>query len=80
MKLGPIQPKLNKYKGFGPEGHVISAISNTIGLVIFHLGWSTQRAMVVHIVFVSSKNIKKRSGFDVFTAQGFDSYKKVNNG
>jgi hypothetical protein len=22
-----MQPKLNKYKGFGPEGHVISAIS-----------------------------------------------------
>jgi hypothetical protein len=29
---------------------------------------------------VSSKNIKKRSGFDVFTAQGFDNYMKVNNG
>ena len=28
---------------------------------------------------MSSKNIKKRSGFDVFTAQGFDIYKKVNN-
>jgi hypothetical protein len=29
--------------------------------------------------FVFSKNIKKRSGFDVFTAQGFDSWKKVHD-
>jgi hypothetical protein len=37
----------------------------------------------VHIAFFAlwpAKNIKKRSGFDVFTTQGFNNYKKVHAG
>jgi hypothetical protein len=30
--------------------------------------------------FLCSKNIKKRSGFDVYTSQGFDGWKRVTNG
>ncbi|KAL5668598.1 hypothetical protein ACJX0J_020819, partial [Zea mays] len=48
--------------------------SNTIGLVNFPLGWNIQRALNVLFVFIAL------SGFDVFTAQGFDSWKKVHDG
>jgi hypothetical protein len=54
---------------------VINAVSNTTGLVSFQAGWSTQRAMVVHIVCFAlffTKNIKKRSGYDAFTVQDFN--------
>ena len=35
---------------------------------------------IVFFYFLCRKNIKKRGGFDVFTAQGFDNWKKVNDG
>jgi hypothetical protein len=34
----------------------------------------------MRILFVSSKNIKKRGGYDVFIVQGFNNWKKVHDG
>ena len=81
LKLGPMQPKLKKYKGFGPQGHKRHFQYNWFSDFPSWLEYSESNGRAYCLFcFVSSKNIKKRSGFDVFTAQGFDSYKKVNNG
>jgi hypothetical protein len=81
LKLGPMQPKLKKYKGFGPQGHKRHFQYNWFSDFPSWLEYSESNGPAYCLLcFMSSKNIKKRSGFDVFTAQGFDSYKKVNNG
>jgi hypothetical protein len=81
LKLGPMQPKLNKYKGFGPQGHQIHFQYIWFSEFPSWLEYSESSGRVYCLLcFVSSKNRKKRSGFDVFTAQGFDNYKKVHDG
>ncbi|XP_025791867.1 zinc finger MYM-type protein 1-like [Panicum hallii] len=76
-----MQPKLNKYKGFGPQGHQRHFQYNWFSEFPSSLEYSESGGRAYCLLcFVSSKNIKKRSGFDVFTAQGFDNYKKVHDG
>ena len=81
LQLGPMQPLLKKYKPSGPKGH--QRRFNYIWFSEFP-SWleysvSSGRAYCF-FCFLCSKNIKRRGGFDVFTAQGFDSWKKVNDG
>jgi len=81
LQLGPMQPLLKKYKPSGPQGH--QRRFNYIWFSQFP-SWleyseSSGRAYCF-FCFLCSKNIKKRGGFDVFTAQGFDNWKKVNDG
>jgi len=76
-----MQPLLKKYKPSGPQGH--QRRFNYIWFSQFP-SWleyseSSGRAYCF-FCFLCSKNIKKRGGFDVFTAQGFDNWKKVNDG
>ena len=68
MQLGPMQPKLKKYMPSGPQGH-----QRRFQFSWFHLfpSWleyseSSGRAYCF-FCFLCSKNIKKRSAFDVFT-------------
>jgi hypothetical protein len=81
LKLGPMQPKLKKYKSFGPEGHKRRFQYNWFSDFPTWLEYSESTGCAYCLLcFVASKNIKKRSGFDVFTAQGFNNYKKVRDG
>lgn len=81
LKLGPMQPKLQNYKSSGPKGHQrrfkFSWFSDFPSWLEY--SQSNHRAYCL-LCFISSKNIKRRSGFDVFTVQGFDTWKKVRNG
>ena len=79
--LGPMQPKLQSYKPSGPTGHQRRFQYHWFSQFPSWLEYSEsiERAYCLYC-FVCSKNINKRSGFDVFTAQGFDSWKKVHDG
>lgn len=81
MQLGPMQPKLNGYKPSGKPGHQrrfqFSWFKDFPSWLEYSI--SSHRAYCFYC-FLGSKNIKKRSGFDVFSAHGFDHWKKVKNG
>jgi hypothetical protein len=74
--LGPIQPKVQNYKPKGPVGHQRHFQHHWFSEFPSQLEYSESsgRAYCLYC-FVSSKNIN-RSGFDVFTTQGFDIWKK----
>jgi len=73
LKLGPMQPKLQNYKASRPKGRQrhfkFSWFSDFPSWLEY--SESNHRAYCL-LCFISSKNIKRRSGFDVFTVQGFD--------
>ncbi|OQU84851.1 hypothetical protein SORBI_3004G133201 [Sorghum bicolor] len=80
LKLGPMQPKLKK--GFGPKGHKRRFQFHWFSEFPSWLEYSESNGHAHCLLcFVCSKNIRKRSGFNVFiTAQGFNNYKKVHDG
>jgi hypothetical protein len=81
LKLGPMQPKLQNYKAYGPKGHQRRFIFSWFSDFPSWLEYSesSHRAYCL-FCFVASKNINRRSGYDTFTVQGFDTWKKVHNG
>jgi len=81
LHLGPIQPLLKKYKPSGPKGHRRHFQYIWFSQFPSWLEYSESSGRAYcFFCFLCSKNIKKRGGFDVFTAQGFDTWKKVNDG
>jgi hypothetical protein len=76
-----MQPKLQNYKPKGPVGHQCHFQHHWFSEFPSWLEYSESngRAYCLYC-FVSSKNINRRNGFDVFTIQGFDIWKKVNGG
>jgi hypothetical protein len=67
-----MQPKLNKYKASGPEGHKCHFQHNWFGEFPSLLEYSESNGCAYCLpCFVCSKNIKKRGGFNAFTSQGF---------
>jgi hypothetical protein len=67
--------------GFGPKGHKRRFQHNWFSQFSSWLEYSESTGYGYFLLcFVASKNIKKRSGFDVFTTQGFNNYKKVHAG
>uniref|UniRef100_A0ACD5Y124 Uncharacterized protein n=1 Tax=Avena sativa TaxID=4498 RepID=A0ACD5Y124_AVESA len=81
LRLGPMQPKLNKYKATGIQGKKrrfqYSYFSHFPAWLEYSV--SSGRAYCL-FCFLFSNNMKKRGGFDVFTTQGFDRRKKVHDG
>jgi hypothetical protein len=76
-----MQPKLQNYKPSGPKGHQRRFQHHWFSEFPSWLEYSESSGCAYCLYcFVSSKNIKKRSGFDAFTAQCFDSWKKVHDG
>jgi len=81
LQLGPIQPLLKKYKPSGPKGHRRRFQYIWFSQFPSWLEYSESSGRAYcFFCFLCSRNIKKRGGFDVFTAQGFDTWKKVNDG
>ena len=81
LHLGPIQPLLKKYKPSGPKGHRRRFQYIWFSQFPSWLEYSESSGRAYcFFCFLCSRNIKKRGGFDVFTAQGFDTWKKVNDG
>jgi hypothetical protein len=81
LRLGPMQPKLKKYKATGSEGQKRRFQYSYFSYFPSWLEYSVSngRAYCLYC-FLFSTNVKKRGGFDVFTTQGFDRWKKVHNG
>ena len=81
LRLGPMQPKLKKYKATGAQGQKrhfqYSYFSHFPSWLEYSV--TSGRAYCLHC-FLFSMNVKKRGGFDVFTTKGFDRWKKVHDG
>jgi hypothetical protein len=81
LRLGHMQPKLNKYKATGKQGQRRRFQYSYFGHFPSWLEYSVSSGRAYCLFcFLFSKNIKKRGGFDVFTTQGFDRWKKVHDG
>jgi hypothetical protein len=81
LKLGPMQPKLKNYKASGPQGHQHHFQHHWFSEFPCWLEYSESNGCAYYLFcFVSSKNIKKRGGYDAFTIQGFNNWKKVHDG
>jgi hypothetical protein len=81
LKLGPMQPKLKNYKASGPQGHQCHFQYHWFSEFPSWLEYSDSNGCIYYLFcFVSSKNIKKRGGYDAFTIQGFMNWKKVHDG
>jgi hypothetical protein len=81
LKLGPMQPKLKNYKASGPQGHQRHFQHHWFSEFPCWLEYSESNGCAYYLFcFVSSKNIKKRGGYDAFTIQGFNNWKKVHDG
>ena len=73
LHLGPIQPLLKKYKPSGPKGHRRRFQYIWFSQFPSWLEYSESSGCAYcFFCFLCSRNIKKRGGFDVFTAKGFD--------
>jgi hypothetical protein len=80
LKLGPMQPKLKNYKAFGPQGHQRRFQYHWFSEFPSWLEYSESSGKAYCLLcFLCSKNIKKRGGFDAFTIQGFNNWKKVHD-
>ncbi|PVH64348.1 hypothetical protein PAHAL_2G245700 [Panicum hallii] len=80
LKLGPMQPKLKNYKAFGPQGHQCRFQYHWFSEFPSWLEYSESSGKAYCLLcFLCSKNIKKRGGFDAFTIQGFNNWKKVHD-
>jgi hypothetical protein len=78
--LGPMQLKLQNYKPSWPKGHQRHFQHHWFSEFPSWLEYSESSGHAYCLYcFVSSKNIKKESGFNAFTAQGFDSWNKVHD-
>ncbi|XBI95566.1 hypothetical protein VPH35_032002 [Triticum aestivum] len=81
LRLGPNQPKREKYKAIGKPGHRRRFQYNYFRDFPSWLEYSlTSHSAYCLYCFLFSKNRKKRGGFDVFTTQGFNNWKKVHDG
>ena len=80
LQLGPMQPKLKIYKPSGPQGHQRRFQFSWFNLFPWLEYSESNHCAYCFFCFLCSKNIKKRSGFDVYTAKGFDGWKRVNDG
>jgi hypothetical protein len=80
LKLGPMQPKLKNYKASRPHGHQRRFQHHRFSEFPSWLEYSESNGCTCCLFFfVSSKNIKKRGGYDAFTVQGFNNWKKVHD-
>ena len=76
-----MQPKLNKYKATGIQGKKRRFQYSYFNHFPAWLEYSVSSGRAYCLFcLLFSKNIKKRGGFDVFTTQGFDRWKKVHDG
>jgi hypothetical protein len=75
-----MQPKLKNYKASGPEGHKCRFQHHWFSEFLSWLEYSESNNCAYYLhCFVCRRNIKKRGGFDAFTIQGFNSWKKVHD-
>ncbi|PVH34933.1 hypothetical protein PAHAL_7G068900 [Panicum hallii] len=75
-----MQPKLKNYKAFGPQGHQRRFQYHWFSEFPSWLEYSESSGKAYCLLcFLCSKNIKKRGGFDAFTIQGFNNWKKVHD-
>jgi len=80
LKLGPMQPKLNKYKSSGPQGHQRHFQYDWFSLFPSWLEYSKSNGRAYcFFCFLFNRNLNKRAGFDTFTVKGFESLKRVND-
>jgi hypothetical protein len=80
LKLGPMQPKLKNYKASGPQGHQHCFQYQWFSEFSSWLEYLESNGCAYYLFcFVFSKNIKKRGGYDAFTVQGFNNWKKLHD-
>ncbi|XP_074580574.1 uncharacterized protein LOC141836984 [Curcuma longa] len=81
LKLGPMQPQLDEYKPSGPPGHKRRFQYSWFKQYPSWLEYSVSKdCAYCFVCFLFSSNLNKRSGFDVFTVQGYSDWKRVRNG
>ena len=81
LRMGSNQPKRKKYKAIGKPGHKRRFQYSYFRDFPSWLEYSlTSHCAYCLYCFLFRKNRKKRGGFDVFTTQCFNNWKKVHDG
>jgi len=81
LNLGPMQPLLQTYKPSGPQHHRRRFQYHWFSCFPSWLEYSESNHQAYCLFcFVSNKSKTQQGGSDVFTVQGFGSWKKVRNG